>query len=215
MYSRMLLVTNTFALLPCMCTDPLIVVEHTPHLDIDLSRNRSASLFALVWVVGGYTANLTTDFQIENGVNKLASVTAVGMESLSDSLVRVSAALNFSSGFETTERLTVNLTWMFHLFGPEGHSVSVSTLLDFETNTLLQPPARISVSSEVILAVVIPLVVIALVLSVVLSVFCILHRRRAAMQVIKPPVSEIRELFQQVLLCSSLCVWVIVRGRGV
>lgn len=201
----MLLVTNTFALLPRVCTDPLNVVEHTPRLDIDLSRNHSASLFALVWVVGGYTANLTTDFQIESGVNKLANVTAVEMESFGHSLVRVIAALHFSSGFETTERLTVNLTWMFHLFGPEGHSVSVSTLLDFEANTLPQPPALISVSSEVILAVVIPLVVIALVLIAVLSVFCILYRRRAAMQVNKPPVSDIRKLFQQVIL--ALCVW--------
>ena len=186
-----------------MPTDPLNVVEHTPYLGIDLNKNRSASLFALVWVVGGYTANLTTEFQPENGLDKLANVTAVEKESLSDSLVRIVVVFYFFNGFETAERLTVNLTWVFHLFGPKGHSVLASTLLDFKASTLRQPPAWTGVSSDVILAVVIPFVVLALVLSAVLSSLCVLHRRRAAVQVTKPPVSDIRQLFLQV---ASICV---------
>lgn len=189
----------------CMSTDPLNVVEHTPHLSIDLNKNRSASLLALVWVVGGYTANVTAEFQLENGLNHLANVTAVEREPLSDSLVRVNAVLRFFSGFETAERLTANLTWRFRLFGPEGHSVLVSTVLDFETSTAPQSPVQTVVSSEVILAAVIPLVVIALLLSGLLSTFCILHRRKSAVQATRPPVSDIRKLFQQV--SQQYCVY--------
>ena len=201
-----------FSLHMCMPADPLNVVERTPYLGIDLNKNRSASLFALVWVDGGYTANLTTEFQLENGLDKLTNVTAVEMESLSDSLVRIDVVFYFFSGFETAERLTVNLTWVFHLFGPEGHSVLASTLLDFEASTLPPPSARTGVSSGVILAVTIPLVVLALVLSAVLSSLCVLHRRRAAVEVTKPPVSDIRKLFQQVAsiliyVCTYRCVY--------
>lgn len=194
----------------CIPADPLDVVEHTPYLGIDLSKNRSASLFALVWVAGGYTANLTTKFQLENGLDKLVNVTAVEMESFSDSLVRIDVVFYFFSGFETAERLTVNLTWVFHLFGPEGHSMLASTLLDFEAITLHQTSAWTGMSSDVILAVMIPLVVLALVLSAVLSSFCVLHRRRAAVLVTKPPASGIRKLFQQVA-SIRVCVCTYVR----
>ena len=195
-----------------MPADPLNVVERTPYLGIDLNKNRSASLFALVWVAGGYTANLTTELKLENGLDKLANVTAVEMESLSDYLVRIDVVFYFINGFETAERLTVNLTWVFHLFGPEGHSVLASTLLDFEASTLPPPPARTAVYSGVILAVTIPLVVLALVLSAVVSSLCVLHRRRAAVEVTKPPVSDIRKLFQQVAsvrvyVCTYRCVY--------
>ena len=195
-----------------MFTDPLNVVEHVPYMDINLNRNLSTSLFALVWVAGKYTANLTANVHFANDFDWLLNASAVEMEPISDSLVRVDVTLRFSSEFVTTETLTVGMTWSFHLFGPEGHSITASTELTFATST--QPhPAQNNTPSTIILAVVVPLVVIVIVLSVVFSAYYVLHRWRVTIHspTMKPqPVSDIRKLFQQVCMCVTLSFCVVV-----